>query len=249
MNEKRDLLRQTDEAARQQARILLRGARFGSLAVIDPQSGEPLASRVLLAVDIDGSALTLVSRLSGHTRGLEAGGTASLLVGEPGKGDPLAHPRMSVQCHVEKVGREGPDRARIKERFIRRHPKAELYVDFADFDFFRLKPSRASLNGGFGRAYALTGEDLAIDSPAIAEIALAEARVIAHMNADHADAVRTYAGMSGYPERRRWIMCGLDAAGFDIQSGDRLVRIEFDHTLRNAAEIRSILIQMLKGPR
>jgi len=33
-------------------------------------------------------------------------------------------------------------------------------VDFADFRFYRLAVERALLNGGFGKAYVLTGEDL-----------------------------------------------------------------------------------------
>jgi len=47
-----------------------------------------------------------------------------------------------------------------RERYLSLHPKAALYADFADFAFWRLDVLRASLNAGFGRAYALRPEDV-----------------------------------------------------------------------------------------
>src|SRR6478609_7479038 len=117
----------------------------------------PSASRALIGTDIDGVPVILVSALSAHTKALTADPRASLLVGEPGKGDPLAHPRLGVQCLAQKIGRATPLHERVRTRFLSRHPKASLYADFPDFCFFRLRPRLASLNGGFGRAYVLTG--------------------------------------------------------------------------------------------
>ena len=37
-----------------------------------------------------------MSELAGHRQALERNGACSLLVGEPGKGDPLAHPRVTL---------------------------------------------------------------------------------------------------------------------------------------------------------
>ena len=187
MAEKPGVLRETDDDARRLARMLLRGARFGALAVLEPDTGAPFASRVLVGIDTDGAPVTLVSTLSTHTRGLDGDGRASLLVGEPGKGDPLAHPRLTVQCSAERIGRDSPAHARIRQRFVRRHRKSELYVDFGDFAFFRLAPAGASLNGGFGKAYRLSAGDLAIRSPALEEIAAAEEAAIRHMNSDHSE--------------------------------------------------------------
>ena len=48
----------------------------------------------------------------------------------------------------------------MREGWLARHPKARLYVDFADFAFVRLRPEGAHLNGGFGRAYRLEPSDL-----------------------------------------------------------------------------------------
>jgi heme iron utilization protein len=89
---------------------------------------------------------------------LEADPRCSLLLGEAGDGDPLRHPRITVVCRAGKVPPE--QRAAAKALFVQRHPGAHMYADFADFDFWRLVPERASLNAGFGKAYALSAEDL-----------------------------------------------------------------------------------------
>jgi heme iron utilization protein len=109
-------------------------------------------------VDADGTPLILISRLSAHYGALESDARCSLLLGEAGDGDPLRHPRITVVCLGSKVPPE--QRAAAKAQFLKRHPGAEMYADFADFDFWRLMPQRASLNAGFGKAYALTAQDL-----------------------------------------------------------------------------------------
>ena len=109
-----------------------------------------------VATDIDGTPVILVSTLSAHTAALDADPRCSLLVGEPGKGDPLAHPRITHRLQRSAAGTRNARGTRVRRRYLNRHPKAELYAGFADFAFFRLEPRGASLNGGFGRAYRLS---------------------------------------------------------------------------------------------
>lgn len=162
MNDKPSVIRETDEDARKLARDLMHTAPHAALAVIDPETGFPYVSRVLTAMDSDGAPVILVSGLSAHTKALMKDPRASMLFGEPGKGDPLAHPRLSVRCSAERVDQQGDAHHRIRGFFLERHPKSKLYVDFPDFCFFRLVPLDASLNGGFGRAYILAAQDLMI---------------------------------------------------------------------------------------
>jgi len=100
---------------------------------------------------------TLVSDLSGHTAALRQGGIVSLLIGEPGrKGDPLTHPRLTLQARPEPA-----DKAACRARWLAIVPKARLYYDFADFHLFRLVPLSGLLNGGFGTAWRLGADDFA----------------------------------------------------------------------------------------
>ena len=153
--ERLDPIRPTDDEARALARRLLAEARHGALGVIDPETQGPFVTRV--AVGWDGEAvLVLVSTLAQHTRALEAEPASSLLFGEPGpKGDPLTHPRLTLQTRAELS-----DKAAHREGWLAQHPKSALYYDFADFRMMRLVVRSAFLNGGFGKAFRLGPEDL-----------------------------------------------------------------------------------------
>ncbi|HEY0122517.1 MAG TPA: pyridoxamine 5'-phosphate oxidase family protein [Rhizobium sp.] len=231
MNDKPSVLRETDDEARKQARILLRSARHAALAVIDPETGFPSVSRALTGTDVDGVPVILVSGLSAHTKALSKDPRASVLFGEPGKGDPLAHPRLSVQCNAERVERENPLHERIRARFLARHPKAKLYVDFPDFRFFRLVPLAASLNGGFGKAYILPGADLMILSAANEMLAKDADAVVRELVARRPDIVSAIVGRSGGGEGEDWRIYGLDMAGIDLIRGNKTLRWEFDPPL------------------
>lgn len=246
---KKDVLRETDAEAVRLARTLLRTARHAALAVFDPAGGAPLASRVALATDCDGAPLILVSALSAHTPALDADPRCSLLVGEPGKGDPLAHPRMTIVCRASRIARDAPEHARIERRYLARQPKAKLYAGFGDFAFFRLEPEKASLNGGFGKAYHLTRADLLTASPALAALAAAEAGAVEHMNADHADAVDLYARHFARAEGSGWRLTGIDADGIDLARGDQVTRVFFAAPLAEAAELRPVLVAMAREAR
>ncbi len=113
MNDKPKVIRETDAEAIRLAKTLIRTRRYGALAVLDPQTGGPLVSRVGVATDLDGTPLILVSMLSAHTQALIADPRCSLLLGEPGKGDPLAHPRISLICRAERIERDSAEGQRI----------------------------------------------------------------------------------------------------------------------------------------
>jgi heme iron utilization protein len=248
MKEPSSTLRQTDDEARKLARTLLRSARYAALAVLDPETGFPFASRVLLGTDIDGVPVILVSALSTHTKALASDFRASLLTGEPGKGDPLAYARLTTQCRAEQVERDTPLHARIRSRFLDRHAKAKLYIDFPDFRFFRLIPQSASLNGGFGRAYILDGGDLVIQCQANDEISQTADAAVRDLVERHPDLMSALASRLKAPESGLWRLCGVDSAGFDMISGDLLLRYEFDipaedldHILSNISKIAYLI--------
>lgn len=152
----------TDDDARALARELLRTARYATLATHEVSTGFPFASLVSLATDLDGTPVILISRLSGHTGNLMADARASLLIARVGKGDPLAHPRITLMVRARVLDRESAEGERVRARFLAVQPKAALYVDFPDFSFVALDVERASLNGGFARAFSLVRADVMI---------------------------------------------------------------------------------------
>ncbi len=155
-------IRPTDDEARALARRLIDEATFGSIAVLQPATGAPMVSRVAVGTDAGGVPVTLISDLSQHTQALKAHPVCSLLVGEPGdRGDPLTHPRLTIQARAAFLRHGEPGHTELRARYLTSHPKAKLYIDFADFAFARLVPEAAYLNGGFGKAFNLTPDDLA----------------------------------------------------------------------------------------
>jgi putative heme iron utilization protein len=226
------------------ARELLRTIRAGALATLDASTGHPFASLVTVATDVDGAPLLLMSALSGHTRNLEADPRLSILLAQGGKGDPLAHPRLTVIGKAEKT-RE----PRVRSRFLARHPKAKLYADFADFSFWRVTPSEGHLNGGFARAMSLTAADLTTSLDGAETLLAAEESAIAHMNEDHRDAVVLYATkLAGAPERD-WRVTGIDPEGLDLGAGDHTARVLFPHRVADPGDLRRTLADMARSAR
>jgi putative heme iron utilization protein len=231
------------------AKALLRSIRAGTLATLDRNTGHPFASLVNVATDVDGSPLILTSRLSTHTANLEADGRASVLFAETGKGDPLAHPRLTVLGAFARVERDGADDARVRRRFLARHPKSELYAGFGDFAFWRLAVAAAHLNGGFARAADLKAEDVLTDLSGADELIAAEEGAVEHMNADHVEATRLYATKLLGEEDGAWRISGLDPDGADLVAGDRTARLPFKERVTSSGALRQVLVALAKQAR
>lgn len=209
-------------AATADAKRLMRLARTGALATLEPESGAPLTTLVGVAGDFDGAPLFLLSTLSRHTRHLAKDPRASLLLTQgPERGDPLNHPRVTLSGRIEPARGDSPRR-----RYLERNPKAKLYAGFADFNFFRLAIENVHFNGGFGRAAPLAVVDVLGPRQAEATLTEAEPRLLEEVNALGDDALARLAGRKS-SGRRVWKAIGLDAEGLDLSSGALAARLEF----------------------
>ena len=224
-------------------KALLRATRAGAMATLDRNTGHPFSSLVNIATDVDGSPLILVSRLSTHTANLEADGRASVLLASTGKGDPLAHPRLTVLGAFTRVERGSPLGDRVQRRFLSRHPKSQLYAGFADFSFWRVAVISAHLNGGFARAADLKAGEILTDLAGADEMIEIEEGAIEHMNADHPDAVRLYATRLLGEADGAWHVTGIDPDGLDLALGDRVARMPFRERVVNGLVLRKTLAE------
>ncbi len=238
-----------DDEARLLAKKLMRSARSGALATNAADEGIPFASLVAVGTDIDGSPVILTSQLSVHTRLLAADPRCSLLLSAVGKGDPLAHPRLTLLARAERLEPGSDEVQRIRRRYLLQHPKAALYVDFPDFAFWRLNVSSGSLNGGFGRAYRMGREDLLTDMAAFPGFAEMEAGAVEHMNEDHGEAVALYATRLCGARDGAWRLIGIDPEGLQLALGDELLRLAFSPPLRGPEELRSRLVDLAREAR
>ena len=137
------------------ARAALENGSYGSLAVIDVESGGgPYVSLVNYACAADGLPIFLFSGLARHTRCLLGDRRASLLVAEiPKNGDALTGLRASFSGTMEQL-----DAGAAKAIYVAKHPYAAAYADFGDFSFWTLRPEFVHLVGGFGRIETLKAD-------------------------------------------------------------------------------------------
>lgn len=226
------------------AKSLLRATRAGTLATLDRNTGYPFASLVNVATDVDGSPLILTSRLATHTANLEVDARASVLLAEFGKGDALTHPRLTVLGSFAPVARESDDDARIRRRFLARHPKSELYAGFGDFAFWRMTVVSAHLNGGFARAADLAAADVLTDLAGAEALSEVEESAIAHMNADHAAACQLYATRLLGAAEGGWRCVGVDPEGIELQYGQTALRLPFPQRVTGPGDLRTMLKQL-----
>lgn len=225
------------------ARRVLRSARSGAFATLDPASGFPLSTMVNLATDSDGTPLLLLSRLALHTRNVEADPRASLMFAVFGKGDPLAaSERLSVVGRVERH-----DEPRALARLLSRHPKARLYAGFPDFALYRLTVEAAHLNGGFARAGSVTAEELLLAPAASAALAEVEQSELARLNAEGAGTLRRCATRSLGMRDGRWRATGLDPEGIDLILADQTARLVLPALVDGPEALRAALAQLEAG--
>ncbi len=233
--------------ARAEAHRLLRTTRAAALATRG-RDGFPFASLVNVATAMDGSPILLLSGLSAHTQNLLAAAEASILLAETGKGDPLAHARLTVTGRVTAVT-EPDAREILKNRFLSRHPKSALYADFGDFEFFTMAVEKAHLNGGFARAAQFEAFALLTPMTGAQELENIEPGAVAHMNADHAEAVQLYATALLGQKKGRWRATGLDPEGIDLALGDLSVRLAFPQRVQSGAALRQMLADLATSAR
>jgi putative heme iron utilization protein len=146
-----------------------------------------------------------------------------------------------------RLGATGEPAARAA--YLRRQPEAEMFADFADFAFYRMVIGRAHLVAGFGRIVDLTAQDVLTDTAGAEALIAAEADAIAHMNADHAEALRLYATkLLGGPDGD-WKCVGIDPEGIELQQGRMALRLFFPQRVTGPGPLRAVLKDLAEKAR
>jgi putative heme iron utilization protein len=236
----------TDPAfdAKSAAKRLLREARSGAIATLRREDGGPYCSLVNVATEADGTPLLLLSRLALHTKNILADPRISLMLDERKTGDPLEGARIML------IGRaQTTAEPQARARYLARQPEAQAFAGFSDFAFYRMVLEGAHLVAGFGRIVDLAPADILIDVSDARALLDAEADAVAHMNSDHAEAVRLYATkLLGAPEGE-WRCAGCDPEGLDLQSDRLALRLTFPQRVTNPAALRQMLKKLAEDAR
>jgi putative heme iron utilization protein len=221
------------------AKKLLRESRSGALATLMPGSGDPYCSLVNVATASDGAPLLLISRLAVHTQNLLADARVSLMLDERRVGNPLEGARVMLQGVAGAT-----DDPAARARYLARQPEAAMFAGFADFAFYRIAIKAAHLVAGFGRIVDLEPQDIRTETADASELVAAEPEIVAHMNADHAEAVRLYATkLLGAPDGP-WRCVGCDPEGLELQRDRAALRLAFPQRVRTPGVLRQLLEEL-----
>jgi putative heme iron utilization protein len=239
----------------ERARTLVAGIPTGTLCTLaDEPAGYPYGSFVTVAFDA-GNPILLLSRLAEHTKNLERDPRASLLVAESGAADPLANGRVTMIGPCTRIDRGGPNEdeaGSARAAFLAVHPNAAYYADFRDFAFWRLLVRAVRYIGGYGRMSWVSEDEWRAAAPD--PLGPSAAGIVAHMNADHADALALYCqAFSKATDITSATMTGIDRYGFELSAttpeGPRPVRLAFPATIGTPDEARAALIALLQDAR
>ena len=235
----------------ERTRTLLSLATVGMLSSLSRKhAGFPFGSLMPYALDSAGRPIFLISSMAMHTQNLNADPRCSLFVSQASSdGDPLGAARATLIGEAEPVAAN--HLALVRELYLARHPNSRYWVDFADFRFFRLQPIDVYYVGGFG----VMGWVAASDYTTAAPDPLAEAApgILAHMNADHVDAMIQLARAHAQIEASEAAMTAIDRLGFHLRlktaDGVKGTRINFPGEVATSKEAREVLVAMVRAAR
>ena len=232
----------------ERARTLMYLGRIGSLSTQSrKQPGFPFGSVMPYALDERGCPIFLISTMAMHTQHLRADPRATLLVTQAdGHGDPLGASRVTLIGNVRPV--EQSEVAAVRKLYLASYPNSKYWVDYEDFSFYRMEVVDIYYVGGFGVMGWIPAPEYAQAQPD--PLADAAAEILQHMNTDHKDALillaREFAGI----DAQEAAMTSVDRLGFHLRlkarDGARGARIVFLHEVRNPAETRKVLIEMVQ---
>jgi putative heme iron utilization protein len=232
----------------ERVRTLLSLTSIATLSTLSRKhEGFPFGSLMPYALDAAGRPIFLISNMAMHTQNLKADGRASLFVEQTGAdGDPLGAARATLLGHVELVPQ--PELAGAREQYLARHPNSRYWVDFADFNFFRLQPIDVYYVGGFGVMGWVEATDYEHASPD--PLAEASSGIMSHMNADHVNSMISLARAHANLVASEATMTSVDRLGFYLrlktEDGMKGTRINFPREVTTPQETRKVLVEMVR---
>jgi hypothetical protein len=110
--------------------------------------GFPFGSLTPFVLDKNGNPVVFLSDLAQHTENIDKNSKASIMIYRADKKDLFNSARITFVGKMVKLNDK--EREEIKKVYLKRHPEAESFIDFGDFNFYRLEVQDIHYIGGFG---------------------------------------------------------------------------------------------------
>jgi putative heme iron utilization protein len=185
-----------------------------------------------------------------HTQNLRADPRASLLVTQPGSGgDVLGASRVTLLGDVLRI--EEPEVGDARKLYLATYENSKYWVDFEDFSFYRMNVVDVYYVGGFGvMGWVDAAEYRGAEPDPLSDAAT---EIVQHMNADHKNALVVLARVFAGIEAQEVDITSVDRLGFHVraktQDGMRGARIAFSREVRDSAETRKVMVEMVQQAR
>ncbi len=233
-------------SAAEEARTITASTNTGTLATLTPD-GDPWASFVTYGL-LGGAPVLCVSNLAEHGRNLIRDRRASIAIVAPtSEADPLASGRVTLAGTVEHPSHD--DLAAARDAHLAAVTAAKYYIDYSDFTLWVLRVRRVRWVGGYGRMDSASGHAYMAAQPD--PVRPAAGAAVAHLNADHAEALAAMARtLGGYPDTTSATCTGADRYGLDLRvrtdRGVAYTRIGYVAPLNSIDEMRSATIELTR---
>ena len=234
----------------EEARTLVASVSVGYLASAG-EDGAPWCSLVVYGPTPRGDPVLLVSTMAEHGRNLLHDPRASIALNDPSApGDPLDRPRITLAGRT--VRPTGASHEEALQAHVAAIPGAMLYAGWDDFTLWVLEVERVRWIGGFAVMETIGVEDYRAAEPD--PTAAIAARSVAHLNADHADALLAIARELGGARGAASARCtGIDRYGIDLSctgaGQPAAARVSFDEPLTSAADVRPATVALARRAR
>ena len=233
----------TDPTPSLEARALLLKCYDGVLSTLSVAvPGYPFGSVVPFCLDRQGLPVILIADIAQHTKNIKADPRVSLIVFDRAANDLQANGRLTLLADAKLADAGDEDTA---ERYYRLFPDSRGYHRTHGFQFWRLQPCRLRFIGGFGAIHWLEPAGVMPVNPFTAE---EEAGMVAHMNADHVDAMRRYCAPHWSGDLSTIVpqFAGCDGHGFHLVVADQVLRIPFDLPVSTPQDVRKALVALAR---
>jgi putative heme iron utilization protein len=216
----------------------------------------PSGSVVGFAPDEQGRPLFIFSGMSTHTQDILSDKHCSLTVAAKGfKG--AADGRVNLMGRASLI-KDKQEQELAKEIYLKKHPGA-FWVNFGDFNWFRMEVDKVRFVGGFARAGSVTDEEYATAKPDV--VSEFGPQIAQHMNDDHMSGTiaivqAVVPGMAGpdVPEITEAIITSVDSLGMFVKvtrtepvaflPQSFKVRVPFPRQAESRKDVKTLIVEL-----
>lgn len=208
-----------------EARKVLRNCVSGVIGTVDRDEGYAYTSFGSIGITWRGEPIFLWSDLSDHTQNAKQDQRVSLLCEQAShRSNPQAGARVTLVGTLRLCEDEA-----LKAQYFAKHPSAQMYAGFEDFNFYAFTLEKAHSVGGFGKAVWVERDHFLCDAE------------VAALFADNQDQLIT-----AYSDQASRLADGaeaelsrIDPDGIDLRLQGRNLRLDFTKEATSLEEAKA----------